>query len=137
MKVYQTKCSKLAGSNAKEVGQKAFVIYKQIKRRTKRKPYVRSAYFKKDKIFIDLFWSHLYGKKNWRDRVRRLRLFAAAIELIRHSKYNPVSKDNPNKKGETLHRFAGLTKEHELFYVQIKADKKTGTKRLISAYPDI
>jgi hypothetical protein len=134
MKVYHTNTAKLAGSNVHEVGQKALAVYKQIKNRTKRRPYVRSAYFKKEKVFLDLFWSHLY-EKNWRDRVRRLRLFAAAIELIMHSRYEPVSKDNPNKASEILHRFAGMTKENDLFYVQIKENKKTGTKRLISAYP--
>lgn len=134
MKAYHTNIPKLAGSNVHEVGQKALVIYKQIKNRTKRRPYVRSAYFKKEKVFLDLFWSHLY-EKNWRDRVRRLRLFAAAIELILHSRYEPVSKENPNKASEILHRFAGMTKENDLFYVQIKENKKTGTKRLISAYP--
>ena len=51
MKIYQTKCAELAGTNFSEVSQKAFGLYNQIRRKTKRRPYVRSAYFKKDKIF--------------------------------------------------------------------------------------
>jgi len=53
-----------------------------------------------------------------------------------NSNFEPVSKENPNNPSEILHRFAGITKENELFFVQIKEDKKTGKKRFMSAYPD-
>ena len=126
----------MAGTDFHEVCKKAERIYKPIKNRTKRKPYVRSAYFKKDKIFINLFWQHLFDKKNWRDRTRRLKYFNCALELIRHSKFEPKSKENPNKKSEILHRFAGVTCDNDLFFVQIKEDKKIGHKWLMSIFPD-
>ncbi len=135
MKSYQTKSSKLSGSDFYEVNQKASVLYKSIKKRTKRRAYIRSAYFKKDKIFIDLFWQHLFDKVNWRDRVRRLKYFPCAIELIRYSNFEPESKENPNKKMEILHRFGGITKEKDMFFVQVKENKRTGQKFLISIFP--
>jgi hypothetical protein len=119
-----------------EVRKKAFNIYTKIKSRSKRRPYIRSAYFEKDKIFLSVFWQHLFDKQNWQDRMRRLKYFAAAIELIKNTKFDPKSKDNPNKTNEILHRFTGITKEKEVFYVQIKENKRTGQKYLISIFPD-
>ena len=134
MKVYQTKIKKLAGTDYREVYPKAFSIYKQIRAQTKRRPYVRSAYFKKDKVFIDYFWQHLW-QKNWPDRFRRLKYYACAIDLIRNSKAEPVSKLNPNRPKEILHRFAGITPDKELFFVQISEDTKLGRKGLVSVFP--
>jgi exopolysaccharide biosynthesis protein len=68
--------------------------------------------------------------------MRRLKYFACGIELIKNSKHNPSSKENVNKKTQVLHRFAGSTADNELFYVQIREDKKTGKKYLMSVYPD-
>ena len=112
MKIYKTKATKLTGTDFHEVNQKAFGLYQQIKRKTKRRPYIRSTYFNKDKVFLELFWKHLFDKQNWRDRVRRLRYFSCAIELIRDSRFEPISKENPNKPTEILHRFAGATKDN-------------------------
>lgn len=135
MRIYQTKTKKLEGTDFHEVRKKAFNLYQDICRKTKRRAYVRSAYFKKEKIFLALFWQHLWDKQKWQDRMRRLKFFAAAIELIQHSHFEPKSKENPNKPNEILHRFAGSTKEKELFFIQIKEDKKTGQKYLISIFP--
>jgi hypothetical protein len=135
MRVYKTKSNQLSGTSFKEVHQKAINHFKKIQTKTKRRPYLRSSYFKKDKIFIGLFWTHLYEKTNWRDRVRRLKLFPCAIELIQKTTFEPISKENPNVKTEILHRFAGITKNNELFYVQIKEDKKNNQKYLISIFP--
>ena len=74
MKVYKTKIKALAGTNYKEISKKAIGLYRQIKKKTKRRPYVRSAYFDKDKIFLGLFWSHLYDKNYW-DQTRRMKFF--------------------------------------------------------------
>jgi len=116
MKSYQTKTKKLTGSDFREVHKKAFGLYKQIKNKTKRRSYIRSAYFRKDKIFLELFWRHLFSKPNWRDRIRRLKYFPCAIELIRHSRLEPESKENPNKSSEILHRFGGVTRENDMFF---------------------
>ena len=135
MKVYKTKSVRLAGSDFREVNKNAIRIYKILKAKTKRRAYIRSAYFQKDKIFLDIFWHHLFEKQNWRDRVRRLRYFGCAIELIERSHFEPSTKENQNNQSEILHRFAGITKENELFYVHIKEDKRSGQKFLISVFP--
>jgi len=95
---------------------------------------LRSAYFKKDKIFLHYYWEHLWAQ-NWRDRVRRLKYYSCALDLIKNSKSDPISKENPNKKSEILHRFAGTTKDKELFFVQIKEDKRSGEKHFMSVFP--
>ncbi len=135
MRVYQTKSKKLSGTEFKEVHKKAFDLFKEIKRKSKRRPYVRSAYFKKEKVFISLFWQHLYEKKHYMDQVRRMRFFHCGIELVRFSRFEPESKENPNKRSEILHRFAGETNDKELFFIQIKEDKRSGEKFLISVFP--
>lgn len=134
--IFCTKSKRLTGTDYREVHKKALAFYEIIKKRSKRRSYVRSAYFKKEKIFLGLFWSHLFGKFNWRDRVRRVQYFPPAIELIQYGRCEPQSKENPNKQNELFHRFAGMTSDHELFYVQIKEDKRTGQKWLISVFPD-
>lgn len=135
MKGYQTKAKKLHGTDFHEVRKKAFGLYQELKKRTKRKPYVRSAYFKKDKIFLDLFWSHLFEKKHFADLMRRMKLYSCAIELIQHSKLEPTSKENPNKPSDILHRFGGITPDREMFFVQIKEDKRSGKKWFMSVFP--
>ena len=135
MRFYQTKAAKIPGTDFCEVRKKAFNIYEQIRKRTKRRAYIRSAYFKKDKIFLALFWQHLWDKYKWLDRMRRLKFYAAGLELIQNSRFEPITKKNPNKSGEILHRFAGSSREKELFYVQIKENKHTGQKYLISIFP--
>lgn len=135
MIAYQTKSVPLPGTQFAEVKQKAFGLYKTVRKRSKRRTYVRSVYFKKSKIFLDLFWQHLHEKLNHRDKTRRLKYLPCAIELIEHSRVQPSSKENPNKKSEILHRFGGITKNKEMFVVQIKEDKQTGEKFLISVFP--
>jgi len=130
---YKTKTKKLAGTSYKEIWKKAQGVYSQIKRRTKRKPYIRSAYFNKQKIFFDLFWVHL-AQKAHSTRVKRLKFFSCAIDLIRHSRNTPISKFNPHRKTEILHRFMGITKDKELFFVQIKEDMRTNRKHLMSIF---
>lgn len=132
MTPYQAKSNKLPGSNYFEMRTEALKIYKQLEGQTKRRLYVRSAYFHKEKIFFDYFWQHLW-EKSPRDRVKRLPYFKAAIELIKYSRVKPVSKPNPNVRGEIVHRFAGITGGKKLFYVQIKESKK-GSKYFMSCF---
>jgi hypothetical protein len=129
---YKTKSKKITGTNLKEVAHAASLMHQIIKKRTKRQPYIRSAYFRKEKIFLNYFWEHLRQKAP-RERYKRLKFFGSAIELIEKSKNMPVSKPNPNKN-EILHRFAGITREGELFYVQIKENKRRG-KYFMSCFP--
>jgi hypothetical protein len=134
MKVYQTKIKKLAGSDQHEVYLKSRKIYKRLARKTKRKPYVRSIYFNKEKIFLDYFWEHLYQKNPW-DRFRRLKYYACAIDLIQHNRIDPYSVQNPNRSSQVLHRFEGKSKEGDSFFVQITEDKRTNQKYFISVFP--
>ncbi len=115
MDVYKTKAGKLTGTDFYEVRAAAMVVFKKIKQKSRRQPYIRSFYFKKDKVFLNLFWQHLFDKENWRDRMRRLQYFEAALELIERASIKPQSKNNPNKANEILHRFTGVTKEGDLF----------------------
>jgi len=135
VQIYRTKIKKLPGTHWYQVIEKAFGQYKKIKHKTKRRPYIRSAYFKKEKIFLELFWNHLYEKTNLRDKTRRLKFFPCAIDLIENDKYEPTSKENPNRRDEILHRFIGSTPNDEVFFVQIKEEKKSGQKWLVSIFP--
>lgn len=135
MKAYPVKIQKLSGTDFHEVRNQALNIYKRFKNKTKRRTYIRSAYFNKSKVFIEIYWHHLYEQGNWHDRMRRLKYLPCAIELIQKSRFEPSSKENPNKSSEILHRFVGITKDHDIFYVQIKEDKHTSQKFLISIFP--
>lgn len=134
MQYYKTHAPKLTGSHFPRLMKKAFGLHKQLTSKSKRRPYIRSAYFAKQKIFLGLFWQHLH-EKNLRDKSRRVGFFPCAVELIQKSRYEPTSKENPNKKGEVLHRFAGSTPNNEIFFVQIKEDRQTDQKWLISIFP--
>jgi len=74
-------------------------------------------------------------QKTPKERMRRLKYFRVAIEVIKYSRNHPISQDNHYKSGEILHRFAGLTKDKELFYVQIKESKRSNKKHLMSCFP--
>lgn len=134
MTPYQTHSALLKGSNWEEVLSKTRHIFRKIQLKSRRKSYLRSAYFHKEKVFFDYFWIHL-SQKNRKIRTKRLKYFLAAIELIEYCRHEPVSKENPNARGEIFHRFYGLTKEKHLFCVQIKEMKQTGSKYLMSIFP--
>ena len=134
MNYYQTKSQLLSGSNYKEVLNSSNKHFSSYRRKTKRQPYIRSAYFNKQKIFFNLFWVHIFDKPN-NIRAERLKLLACGIELIQKSRNHPESKDNLTKNSETLHRFLGITKGKIKFAVQIKEVKRTGKKYLMSIFP--
>ncbi|OGF27724.1 hypothetical protein A2477_04740 [Candidatus Falkowbacteria bacterium RIFOXYC2_FULL_47_12] len=133
MKVYQTKAKKLPGSNYHEVYAAARNYYNEIKKKTKRRPYIRSAYWKKEKVFFDYFWPHV-AQKPPRERMRRLHYFLAAIELLQKSHCIPTTKPHASDHTAVVHRFEGKTRGGEVFYVQVKEDKK-GTKYFMSCFP--
>ena len=131
---YQTRAKLISGTSLSEVVKQTRLVFRDIERKSKRKAYIRSAYFNKEKVFFDNFWDHLH-QKSPKERFKRLKYFKAAIELVENSRQQPTSKPNPNKKNELLHRFAGQTKTKEIFYVQIKENIKTKTMYLMSAFP--
>jgi len=134
MKSYQTKAGKIPGTNYSELIKAARLIFHTIEKRSKRRPYIRSAYFDKEKIFFDYFWVHLEGK-SYRDRTRRLKYFSCALELIENSRAAPISKVSQERKDEILHRFTGISREGDVFLVQIKEKILNGQKYLLSLFP--
>ncbi|OGF22050.1 hypothetical protein A2Y83_02615 [Candidatus Falkowbacteria bacterium RBG_13_39_14] len=132
---YKTKSAKFSGTSLKDAGKNARRIYNKVIVNTKRKPFVRSAYFKNEKIFFDYFWDHL-KQKGPKARFKRLQFFEAAVELIKNSKAAPAL-DRRSDKNEILYRFEGIIKNsNEKFYVQIKENKKNGNKYFMSCFPD-
>ena len=134
--MYTTQVIPISGTNYSEVYKRAFHFYDKIRKKTKRRPYVRSAYFKKQKIFLPLFWNHLHEKLNHRDKTRRAKFFPCAIDLIQHNRFEPASKQSIERPSEMLHRFAGKTKDGQPFVVQIKEETKSGEKWLLSVFPE-
>lgn len=132
--LYKTSKNKISGSSFIEVRKEANRIFHFIKSKSKRSPYIRSKYFKGNKVFLNLFWAHIY-EKNEKDRFRRLKLYNCALDLIKNTTYNPNTCDNFNKKDELLHRFEGVTRNNERFIVQIKENKRSNRKDFISVYP--
>lgn len=133
--IYKTKLHKLPGAHWHQIIKAAFGQYKIIKSKSKRRPYVRSAYFKKEKIFLALFWHHLHEKTNLRDKTRRLKYFPCAIELIENSKIKPTAQISKEEPWINLYRFAGIAPDGNRFFVQIKENIKSGQKWLISIFP--
>ena len=134
MKVYKTNKSKIPGTSFGEIRKNADRIFDKIKSKSKRTPYIRSKYFKKEKVFLNIFWRHLHEKNN-RDKIRRLRYYACGLDLIQYSVCNPDTYDNFKHKDELLYKFCGICKNGETFIVQIKENKRTKRKDLISIYP--
>jgi hypothetical protein len=134
MRPYKTKVSMITGSDYGEIVKSARLHHKKIAAKTKRQPYVRSKYFGNKKVFVDSFWDHL-GQKSRPDRIRRLKLFPCAIELIRDSTCVPTIKPNPNDYRFTVYRFEGETPYGLRFMVQINEDKKTKKRYFMSVFP--
>ncbi|MEI6305074.1 MAG: hypothetical protein WCP09_03625 [Candidatus Taylorbacteria bacterium] len=132
--VFQSSKSKLHGTNGTELYHFANIVYKKIASKTKRRPYVRSKYFNKEKVFLDYFWGHL-ETKNWNDRVRRLAYYNCALDLITNNRTEPTIKNNPNKSNEILYRFQGKTKDGQRFAVQIVENIERKEKFFISIFP--
>lgn len=132
MNVYQSKYEKTSGTSYSEVERTARRLYNERVRQTKRNPYLRSRYFDKDKIFLSLFWTHL-NQKPRRDRKRRLRYYACALDLLEHTLLAPDIRRNPNGKHERVFRFAGVTKGGNKFYVQVK-ESTNRAKYFISVF---
>ncbi|MDP3057267.1 MAG: hypothetical protein Q8N37_01955 [bacterium] len=61
--------------------------------------------------------------------------YQTKIKKLPGTSYNePSARENPNKRNETFYRFAGLTKDKEIFYAQVKEDKKNGRKYFMSCF---
>lgn len=131
MDVYKSKYSLLSGSRYDELIKSARREYTRIAHNTRRQPYLKSQYFGKSKVFVAMYWQHL-GQKSRVHRMKRLKVFSAAIDLIRHTTHAPITKIVNDDI--TYYRFLGQTSDGTFFYVQIKQDKK-GRKDFMSAFP--
>lgn len=134
MQIFRSKFKQIAGAEYKVIYKIAHSAYKQLAANPRRNPHVRSRYFGKEKIFLDIFWIHLSQKK-WNDRLRRLKYFNCAIDLIKNSTFSPVSIVDANDIKSVLYRFAGVSNCGGRFFVQIKHDKRSNRKWLMSIFP--
>lgn len=107
MNMFKSKYGLLAGTDYQETMHAARKEYQAIQRRNpRRQPYIRSKYFSNDKVFVNIFWHHLAQKRKG-EQIKRAKLLACAIDLLRNATITPdtiFSKVNPN---EMLHRFTG------------------------------
>jgi len=133
MKIFHSKEISIPGSSYDEVLSYARKEYRKVQNLTKRQPYVRSTYFKKDKIFLSTFWTHIM-QKNRKDRTKRLKLYKAAIDLLRNGRDDPETIFQKNDLAILLHRFYGKTKDGVEFCVQVKEEKRTGRKDFMSVF---
>lgn len=125
----------LAGTDYKEVVHAARREYRTIQQRNpRRQPYIRSQYFKGDKIFVNIFWNHLAQKRKG-EQLQRAKLLTAAIDLIRTTAESPKTITGRNTPHELLYRFVGQTKDNVVFYVQVKENTKSKRKDFMSAFP--
>ncbi|QQS21526.1 hypothetical protein IPM09_03295 [Candidatus Saccharibacteria bacterium] len=133
MTVYRSKQTLLKGSSYSEVVASARKEYNTIRKLTKRQPYVRSKYFRGDKIFVTVFWDHLM-QKHPKERRKRLKFYNAAIDLMRNTTLAPDTIFSEADKHTLLHRFYGVSAEGLEFCVQVKEDKRTGRKDFMSVF---
>ncbi len=129
---YHCKSELLPGKSYVLVYKLARRIFNRVKLKTKRRPYIKSAYFKGEKIFLDNFWPHL-NQKNPGDRKYRLRFFECALELIQKSHEKPIYKKQDILNKFNLYRFIG-EKNGRYFAVQIKEDLKRKQKFFMSVF---
>ncbi len=131
MNVYKSKYRQLSGTDYSEVTKSARNEYARVQKLTKRQPYVRSKYFARDKVFINIFWNHLAQKRKG-EQIVRAKLLLAAFDLLRNTMHQP---DSIFDSGRALHRFYGETEDGIKFAVQVKHDLKTGRKDFMSVFP--
>lgn len=132
---YITKKSIIRGTNYKEVYQKAYRFYLSIRSKSKRRAYVRSTYFDKEKIFLQYFWDHIHQKVK-PERIVRVQYFICAVDLIENSRSKPTIRINPENNKEIFYRFYGKTAKNNVFYVQIKENLKRNQKYFMSVFPE-
>ena len=130
---YQCQQSKLIPARTyPDVCKVARRIFRIIENKTKRRPYLRSSYFRGQKIFLDNFWPHL-KQKPYPDQRRRLQFFECALEVIQKSTYPPFRKIEDGYLQIIFYRFLGKV-ENRFFVVQIKEDLKRQQKFFMSVF---
>ena len=135
MQVYRSRLALLPGTSYAEIMAAARREYHLVQKRTPRRvPYVRSQYFKKDKVFLNTFWEHL-KQKHPSEQAKRLKFYSAALDLLRNTTFTGESVIERNNPDVFLHRFAGQTLDGQHFYVQVKDNRRSGRKDFMSVFP--
>ena len=83
MTIFISRYARLHGPSYDEVVAHTRKEFNTIRCLTKRQPYVRSKYFRGDKIFMTVFWDHVMQKHRG-DRMCRLKLYKAVVDLLRN-----------------------------------------------------
>jgi hypothetical protein len=86
---YKSRYASLSGSHSRELYQKAHAAQRALMKSSRRKAYVRSKFFKLQKVFLDTFWIHL-SQKNSGERRRRIAFFVCALDLIKNTTNQPT-----------------------------------------------
>lgn len=133
MQVYKSKYGLLTGTTYEEVVHNARKEFNAVRRLTKRQPYVKSKYFRGDKVFITVFWDHIV-QKNLKERTKRLKFYKAGLDLIRNTTQAPEIMIDKAHPGMVFNRFYGVTKTGEHFCVQIKQDARTNRRDFMSVF---
>ena len=132
--VFHSKYGLLSGTTYQEVRTIARKRFNVQRNSSKRQPYVKSKFFKGSKIFIAIFWDHLDSKSR-KQRTQRLKLYDAAIDLLKNTLLKPQSVYETDHSGVVLHRFYGVTADGYEFCVQVKQSARTNRKVWISVFP--
>lgn len=128
------KSSLIPGNSYERVNKPARLVHNKITRKnTRRQPYVRSKYFKGDKVFVNIFWNHMAQKRRG-EQIRRAKLYECAIELLINNLLPPETTVKNNRSNELLYRFRGQV-NGIIFFVQVKQNKKSGRKDFMSVFP--
>lgn len=135
IRLYHVTSTPLSGTSYKEVYKKACRTYTRLRGGETQWIHIMSAYFNNEEVDFDYFWDRV-SKKSFKERRNRVRLLPCAIELIRNSRIEPFSKQNQNRPFEIIHRFLGITRSNDLFFVQVNEDTKTGKKYFMSVFPE-
>lgn len=134
IRAYQCKAKPISGRRFVDVIPQARKLLRTVQKKTKRRAYIRSAYFHKDKIFFDFFWQHMLAKSAV-DRARRLKYLPCALELLRSSRCDPLSFIDEYQPGIIKHEFKGRSPDGMNFSVIVQEDRKTNKKQLLTLYP--
>lgn len=131
--MYSCKTKAFWGHRYSDIMPQSRKVFRALQKKTKRQPYVRSMFFKKDKVFFDYFWTHL-NEKSVHDRARRLKYLPCVLELLRISTCQPETFIKPQSNA-IYHQFEGKTEDDILFSVIVKQDRASGKKYLLSIFP--
>lgn len=135
MNIYQSKYNQLPGTSHQEAIKSARYCHQKVQNTNpRRKTFVRSKYFKGDKVFLAQFWPHLMQKRRG-DQIRRAKLYLCALDLLRNTSHSSSMVVEKGHLESVLIRFEGRTKDGILYIVQVKYNIRSERKDLISVYP--